>query len=194
MLSGYVNYLNFLDEKLSCFFKSQAPFIFCKKGCAKCCKNSEFPYSAIEARYLLQGALNLSKNKQNIIEKNIFNILEKKKNFKGKSFKYDCPFLIDDECSVYQYRGVICRTFGLMTSFQDGTIKAPFCVDNGLNYSNVLSLKTNTISARKYKKLNVEEEPLGFNISYKYLTSEEYEKTFDFKFGEKKVLIDWFLN
>lgn len=79
-----------------------------------------------------------------------------------------------------------------MTSYQDGKIKAPFCSDYGLNYSNVLNLKKNVISQAKYKKLKVKEEPLGFNISYKYLTNEEFEQTFGFKFGEKRALIDWF--
>ena len=192
MLANYISYLKFLDEKLSAFFKSQAPFVFCKKGCALCCKNSEFPYSAIEARYLLQGALTLEKEKQELVAKNISMLLQKKKNFKGEKFKYDCPFLIDNACCLYEYRGVICRAFGLMTSYQDGKIKAPFCSDVGLNYSNVLNLKKNVISPAKYKKLKVKEEPLGFNISYKYLTNEEFEQTFGFKFGEKRALIDWF--
>ena len=192
MLANYISYLKFLDEKLSAFFKSQAPFIFCKKGCAMCCKNSEFPYSAIEARYLLQGALSLEKEQQELVAKNISNLLYKKKYSKAGVFKYDCPFLIDNSCCVYEYRGVICRAFGLMTSYHDGKIKAPFCSDYGLNYSNVLNLKKNVISPAKYKKLKVKEEPLGFNISYKYLTNEEFEQTFGFKFGEKRALIDWF--
>ena len=134
----------------------------------------------------------LQKEKQELVAKNISMLLQKKKNFKGEKFKYDCPFLINNVCCVYEYRGVLCRTFGLMTSYQDGKIKAPFCSDVGLNYSNVLNLKKNTISVSKYKKLKVQEEPLGFNISYKYLTNEEFEQAFGFKFGEKRALIDWF--
>ena len=170
MLEGYVKYLKFLDSKLSTFFESQSPFIFCQKGCAKCCKNAQFPYSATEMQYLL-----------------------KKKTFKGKKFLYDCPFLIDDVCSVYEYRGVLCRTFGLMTKYDTGKLKAPFCTFEGLNYSNVLNLSKRTVSVRKYKKLDTKKEPLGFNISYHYLTDPEFEKTFNFCFGDKKPLIEWFL-
>ncbi len=192
MLCNYAVYLEFLNEKLNKFFESQKPYIFCRKGCAKCCKNSQFPYSAIEFRYLLNGALTLDKRIQEKIEANIKELLEKKKNFRGKKFLYDCPFLIDDVCSVYPYRGVICRTFGLMTNTVNQKIKAPFCAFKGLNYSNVLNLRKKTISVRKFKKLNTKLEPLGFNISYKYLTCEDYERTFNIKFGESKPVIDWF--
>ena len=192
MLCNYAVYLEFLNEKLNKFFESQKPYIFCRKGCAKCCKNSQFPYSAIEFRYLLNGALTLDKRIQEKIEANIKELLEKKKKFRGKKFLYDCPFLVDDVCSVYPYRGVICRTFGLMTNTVNQKIKAPFCAFKGLNYSNVLNLRKKTISVRKFKKLNTKLEPLGFNISYKYLTCEDYERTFNIKFGESKPVIDWF--
>ena len=192
MLNGYIAYLNFLNEKLDRFFESQKPFIFCKKGCSKCCRNAQFPYSVIEMKYLLNGLLSLDKEIQMQIEKNLKNILAQKQQFSGKKFRYDCPFLINDSCSVYDYRGVVCRTFGLMTRYENDKLRAPFCTFQGLNYANVLNLKKRTISPRKYKKLNVKEEPLGFNISYKYLTDEEFEKAFGFQFGEKKPLIEWF--
>lgn len=192
MIGNYVAYLAFLNKKLSDFFHRQKPFIFCKKGCAMCCKHAQFPYSAIEMKYLLNGALTLEEKTQQKIEENIAGILEKKQHYKGKNFKYDCPFLVDNVCSVYEYRGVICRTFGLMTNTENGKVRAPFCAFNGLNYSNVLNLSKKTISPRKFKKLHTVDEPLGFNISYKYLTDSDFEQTFGFVFGEKKPMIEWF--
>ncbi len=193
IIRNYIAYLEFLNQKLSKFFESQKPYIFCKKGCGQCCKHSQFPYSAIEFRYLLSGALTLDNKTQKKIELNIKNILEKKKKSRAKKFLYDCPFLIDNVCSVYNYRGVICRTFGLMTSTENQKIKAPFCAFKGLNYSNVLNLRKKNISVRKFKKLNTTSEPLGFNVSYKYLTCTDYEEAFNIKFGESKPLIEWFL-
>ncbi len=192
ILANYKAYLNFLESKLQKFFASQEPYIFCKKGCSKCCRHAQFPYSAVEFRYLLNGALTLDNDTQKKIETNIKQVLEKKKKYRGKKFLYDCPFLIDDCCSVYEYRGIICRTFGLMTNTENQKIKAPFCAFKGLNYSNVLNLRKKTISVIKFKKLNTKAEPLGFNISYKYLTCEDYERTFNIKFGESKPVIDWF--
>lgn len=193
MLENYKKYLEFLDSKLVGFFDSQSPFIFCKKGCAKCCKKAQFPYSLTEVKYLLSGFLKLDKEKQDKVEENLQKIVQKKKQFKGKKFRYDCPFLIDEGCCVYDYRGIVCRTFGLLTSTLEDKVKAPFCCDDGLNYSNVLNLKKKTISCTKFKKLNTKKEPLGFNISYKYLTDTAFEETFGFCFGDKKPLVEWFL-
>lgn len=193
MLENYVNYLKVLDEKLNKFFNMQKPYIFCTKGCAKCCKNAEFPFSLIEIKYLLSGFLNLDKETQNIIEDNIKKTCENKKNFKGEKFLYDCPFLINNECSLYQYRGIVCRAFGLMYVGRDDITKAPFCCFEGLNYSNVADYETKIISPKKFESLKLEQEPLAFNVSYKFLTSPNVEKCFNFNFGDKKALIDWFI-
>ena len=56
-MENYLKYLEFIDSKLHKFFERQKDYIFCKKGCAKCCKNAEFPYSLIELKYLLTGFL-----------------------------------------------------------------------------------------------------------------------------------------
>ena len=61
-----------------------------------------------------------------------------------------------------------------MTKYDTGKLKAPFCTFEGLNYSNVLNLSKRTVSVRKYKKLDTKKEPLGFNISYHYLTAVSY--------------------
>ena len=114
--------------------------------------------------------------------------------FKGENFKYDCPFLINNECSVYNYRGIICRSFGLMNISSAGKVKVPFCCFQGYNYANVMEDGENRISPRKIKKLGVKEIPLAFNTNYQFLTDSDFEKLFDFKFGDKKPLIDWFID
>ena len=138
MLENYITYLKFIDEKLTRFFNSQKPYIYCKKGCSKCCKNAQFPYSQIEMQYLLTGIINLDDYQQEIISQNVQKILEQKSQFEGEKFKYDCPLLINNECSVYEYRGIVCRTFGLMCVGKDGKIQVPFCCYDGFNYSNVV--------------------------------------------------------
>lgn len=60
MIENYVTYLKFLDEKFNRFFKKQTPFIYCKKGCGRCCKNAQFPYTQIEVVHLLSGAQKLN--------------------------------------------------------------------------------------------------------------------------------------
>lgn len=193
MFTNYERYLKFITSKIDKFFEMQKPFIFCKKGCAKCCKNAEFPFSLIELKYLLTGFLQLDKETQNIIEENLNKVKKQKEEFEGENFKYDCPFLINDVCSVYEYRGVICRSFGLLSNGLDDRVKVPFCCYEGYNYSNVIDMETKKISAEKVKAGNFTEEPYGFNVNYQYLTDKDFENEFNFEFGDKKCLIDWFI-
>ncbi len=195
MLNNYLTYLDFIDKKLNKFFNKQKDYIFCKKGCGLCCKNAQFPYSKIEMQYLLSGCKYLQPETFNQIELNIEKVVKDKENFKGERFTYDCPFLIDNICSIYNYRGVICRSFGLMSIIKgtDKKNQVPFCYEKGLNYSNVIDPITKQVSSEKYKQTGIEEEPLAFNVSYSFLTSEDFEESFNFKFGEKKPLIEWFI-
>ena len=55
MFKNYELYLSQIDSKLKDFFERQKPYIHCKLGCAKCCKNAEFPYTRLEVTYLLNG-------------------------------------------------------------------------------------------------------------------------------------------
>ena len=54
---NYEKYLKFVQEKLNKFFEAQSPYISCKKGCAFCCKNAQFPYSELEFNYLVYKTL-----------------------------------------------------------------------------------------------------------------------------------------
>ena len=75
MVQNYVTYLNFISEKLERFFARQKPYIFCKKGCAKCCKNAQFPYTLIEITYLMSGFMKLDEALQTAVEANIQKII-----------------------------------------------------------------------------------------------------------------------
>lgn len=191
MLNNYTEYLRILNSKLEKFFENQSSYIFCQKGCSKCCENGEYPFSEIEIKFLLAGTLLLDNSIQEQISKNINNLIKEKQNFKGEKFLYKCPFLINNECAIYDHRGIICRTFGLISTNENSKIKAPFCAHDNLNYSNVMDLEKEIISQEKYNQLGNIEEPLAFNVSYNFLTGENFEEEFDFKFGDKKSLIDW---
>jgi len=194
MIKNYLTYLEFITNKLNKFFNRQKDYIFCKPGCALCCKDAEFPYSAIEMEYLLEGFETLSEDTKNKIANNIKEILKQKKTHKEGRFVYDCPFLINDVCSVYDYRGIVCRSFGLMSlpDSKHSKVQVPFCCYKGLNYSNVMDPKTDMISSKMYIETGIKEEPASFNVSYETLTSKDIEEAFYFKFGPKKPMIEWF--
>jgi len=190
-LQNYVQYLIYLNEKLSKFFDSQKPYIFCHKGCAKCCKNAEFPYKKIEFDLLIEGFKTLPEETKKLIKENVKKLKEEQKKTDGR-FAYTCPFLVDDVCSVYDFRGIICRSFGLMFYRENDTPGIPFCIFEDLNYSNLLNKETGRVSTEKYKALGLEQEPLAFNVSHSFLTDEVIAKGFGFTFGETKPMIDWF--
>lgn len=178
--------MGYLNRKLGRFFESQAPYIKCKKGCARCCQNGIYLFSKIEFDYLMVGFLQLPVEIQQKIKAKVKKIKE------AKLETYECPFLINNTCSVYDFRGITCRSFGLMSiNVEGGPAKIPFCTYEGLNYSNVIDPKTKVVSQEKFDKLGVKEEPLAYNVDYSILTSEEIEKNFEIDFGEKKPLIDW---
>ncbi|MBR1753676.1 YkgJ family cysteine cluster protein [bacterium] len=191
-LINYLKYIDFIQEKLDRYFEDQKPFIFCKKGCGRCCKNQQFPYSQIEMQYLIIGASMLPPEKRKVIEKKIDEIIEAKKKNKKKKFHYDCPFLIDNVCSVYNHRGLICRSFGLMIKPDKGSISVPFCFSEKLNYSNVINIRKKELSTRKYKKLNTTATPNAYHVGYKDLADEDLANGFGFRFGEIKQMVDWF--
>lgn len=196
-IKNYIVYLHFIQQKLDKYFEDQKPFIFCKKGCGKCCKKQQFPYTQIEMQFLITGVLSLSQETRNKIEKNLDKAIEEYNLHKAKKrkskFYYDCPFLIDDVCCVYDYRGLICRCFGLMIKPLQGKISVPFCFYDGLNYSNVMNKRTKKISERKCKKLNVKETPSAYQVGYYQLADEDLAKGFGFRFGEVKSMLEWFI-
>ena len=190
-LYNYIAYIEYLNQKLGDFFREQQPYICCKKGCAKCCKQGTYPFSQLEFRYLMFGFNRLAPETKNIIRNKILNIIEEKITFEGEKFMYECPFLINNSCSVYEFRGIICRLFGLMYFEENKEASSiPFCAFEGLNYANVIDTTTKTISAEKFKNSGLEQEPLAYNVSYKFLTNENHQNEYGIEFGERKQLID----
>ena len=199
MIQNYLLYLGYMTNKIQAFFENQKDYICCRKGCAKCCKKAQFPYSEIEFKLIYEGLKELDANIQKqVLDKIDRVIIEKQKHneeLPQEKFRYDCPFLINDECSVYYYRGLICRTFGLMTFVPDSakTPNIPFCAYEGLNYSSVLDEAKNNISEEKFAQTRFKNEPMAYNIDYSTLINEEISQGFGFKFGEVKPLIEWFI-
>lgn len=193
MIENYKKYLDFIQNKINGFFERQKPYIFCKKGCSLCCEKGEYPWSYIEYKYIIEGFLKLDFELQNKIKENIKKIKEDKKNFNGDGiFMHQCPFLIDKVCVLYDYRGIICRSFGLLVNLENKKPQIPFCSSMGLNYSNVYDSEKKIISNDMWKKTGIETEPKLYNVSYNFLTNDSFADAYNFKFGEKRPLIDWF--
>lgn len=199
----YKAYLNLIEERmLNKYFEEQKPYICCKAGCSHCCEKGQYPVTKIELAYLLLGFGQLSNDAKSEILAKIQKLKQDKVKFESENpnseegFMYECPFLEDHKCSVYEYRAIICRTHGLMFFIEgkngESKNKIPYCVHLGLNYSNIYDEKTDMLSEEKMKALGIKQKPLAYNLSQKILFDYEITKNLGFDFGEVKAMIDWF--
>jgi Fe-S-cluster containining protein len=75
--------------------KLEAPPVTCKRGCSHCC-NVSVSITTPEAAYISKNAQLPMNNKD-----------EKAK----VDYKQVCPFLKNNECSIYEFRPAVCRVF-----------------------------------------------------------------------------------
>ena len=199
MLKNYLLYLEYITKKIQKNFESQKDYICCEKGCAKCCRQAQFPYSQIEFELIYQGLLALAPDvKKQVLDKIDKVIIEKQKHNSEnpqEKFRYDCPFLINDECSVYEYRGLICRIFGLLTFIkgQEKELNIPFCAYEGLNYSGVIDIAQGKTTSQESQNMELSPEVTAYNLDYSTLINEKTAGCFGVEFGEVKPLIEWFI-
>ena len=194
---GYKIYLEIIEKRmLNKYFENQKPYLCCKKGCSYCCEKGEFPTTEIEMQYLYYGFMFLSDDVKKNIHEKITKLKElKKQHSVEKELLYECPFLINNACCLYEYRPIICRTHGLMFFLTDknGNLhkKIPYCVNLGLNYANVYDTEQKIITTEKWQQSGIKVEPNAFNISRKILESKDLTEPLGFIFGEDKRMIDW---
>lgn len=88
----------------------------CKKGCSRCCYVDLSVFS-IEADFIRDWFNRLSGTHQNEL-KHLWEIPGKEAlNFNGETVE-SCPFLVNETCSIYEARPIICRTQGLALLFE----------------------------------------------------------------------------
>ena len=96
--SKYRQYLNTIDIALNGYFEEQKDYIFCKKGCGHCCEKGQYPYSELEAKFLLLGFFKIPMHEQQKIIQNIIKTKEEyAKAENKKNFSYACPFLNEEK-------------------------------------------------------------------------------------------------
>ena len=183
MLENYKDFLKEFDSKIRILFQEQKEYIKCESGCSKCCKKGNYPFSQIEFTYITQGYINLPTNTKILVQQNFRKLLFDKKESKNKNLEHQCPFLINNKCCVYEYRGIICRTFGLCYYDEEKKyVRLPECVNEGLNYSKYYDKKTKT--------LNIKDVPM-INLRVDKVLSSSLAKKYNIKLGEIRPILDW---
>ncbi|MCQ2744554.1 MAG: YkgJ family cysteine cluster protein [bacterium] len=193
-LTTYKKYLNTIQALINKYFEEQKDYIFCKKGCSHCCEKGCYPYSEIEFLYLYLGFLSLSVTEKIEISKRVEKLKTEceESKLEHDKFMYRCPFLRDTgECSVYDYRGLICRNFGIMHINLNNQITMPFCEDLGLNYSNVYNDETKKFDYEKVKEYGYKYIPKPYPITRASLMDKDLFEGEPLDFGETKTLLDW---
>lgn len=158
---NYAVFLKELDDRLQSYFEAFGDDICCKKGCSECCEQGDYPLSDVELEYLMQGFINLDAKTKIMVQENVKNMV------KGGA----CPFLINKQCSVYPYRPIICRVYGLAYFCKNEKVKIPYCVNSGKNFS------------KNYKDNIFYGNPITTNLDTPSLLKDSY--------AEIRNLYDW---
>jgi Fe-S-cluster containining protein len=196
MLERYESQLNQITDKINFYFTEQKDYIKCKMGCGLCCSSSYYPISELEYKYLKKGIeLYYSKEDIDALHKKAWEIYKNRQEFKKQNpnifdFVYVCPFLKDNVCSVYQYRPIICRAYGLILKDSinpDKKSNLPYCVDLNLNYANVWDAKKKSLSKDKIESFGFKVQPKVYDVSCSTLMNLFEDATF----GDIRMIYEW---
>jgi len=115
----YTHALKQLDSSVLGLQQEQQRYLQCKRGCSSCCTDA-FRIRYIEAKILL--AQLTPETRQNLQKT-------------SEQREGQCVFLVDQACSVYDYRPILCRAYGLILKASDSIGTCP------LNYTELESTK-----------------------------------------------------
>lgn len=157
-------------------FEMQNEYIQCKLGCSNCCEKGYYPVTRGEAKYLKEGFKQLPAASQKEITQKADKLSQEREAFTNAGndftkFKYICPFLIENKCSIYEYRPIICRTQGLILQSikDDKSFNMPACVYIGLNYANIWDESIQFFSQEKFNTNGLKTPPVALDFSYESL-------------------------
>lgn len=118
LLKEYLDLRNEVDERCKDLWKMHSGEMQCESGCASCCQS--FRILPVEY-YSIKGAIE-NKNPE----------------VNTDATDKECRFLVDNKCSIYEHRPVICRTHGYPFSRLNEEVEAyevSFCPLNFKDYN-----------------------------------------------------------
>jgi hypothetical protein len=113
-----------IATRLSTYY---APHLACRPGCSSCCQENLTVFE-VEAARVSEAICALDAE---MCERIRQQAVETRKH-EGRGGSAACPLLVDDRCSIYESRPVICRTQGLplLHTAEDNKPEVDFCPFN----------------------------------------------------------------
>lgn len=102
----YQDLIRLLDQEFLRIKAEHGSRIRCRPGCAECCLR--FSVLPLEAAVLREAVETMAEEIQSLIRNQAVN-----------QESPSCPLLVDERCSAYDFRPVICRTHGLPLAYID---------------------------------------------------------------------------
>jgi uncharacterized protein len=91
-----------ISDSLTSRYLETVSSVACRRGCSNCCKNPTVPFTEPE----LMGI------NWYVTEKLAHPLKDRvKERLHHHASTHECPFLVDNECSIYEVRPLICRQF-----------------------------------------------------------------------------------
>jgi Fe-S-cluster containining protein len=110
-----------LSARLSAHYSTH---LVCRAGCSTCCRHhiSVFP---VEAAAISAAVEDLPPDLRATVETQAGEVVQRE----ARGAEVYCPLLVDDRCTIYSARPLICRTQGLPIIYEaeDGEQEVDFC-------------------------------------------------------------------
>jgi Fe-S-cluster containining protein len=121
---SYKKFIEQVDTSVARLRARYAKHLTCRAGCSGCCQHhlSVFAVEAEEARAAIDA---MPPELRGRVEEQARDVIERE----ARGLPVTCPLLIDDRCSIYPSRPLICRTQGLplLMEAENGEQEVDFC-------------------------------------------------------------------
>lgn len=122
--NSYRQLIEQVDEVTAKLSARYAEHLVCRAGCSGCCHH-HLSIFAVEAEAVREAIALLPENVRAIIERQAHEVIKRE----AKGEPVACPLLVENRCSIYESRPLICRTQGLplLLEAEDGGQEVDFC-------------------------------------------------------------------
>lgn len=124
MDQGYRQFIEQVDKLAAKLSSRYARHLACRAGCSGCCHH-HLSVFGVEAAAVREAIEALPEAARVVIEQQARDVIRRE----AEGQPVACPLLLDNRCSIYALRPLICRTQGLplLIEAEDGEQEVDFC-------------------------------------------------------------------